>query len=198
MVSTVNVLHEHSLLGYFSERLNELSEALRPPPHEDTLWYLSDMLSRLAHTENLYAYEEGSFHLRPLALMYKDAREAEDRYERCLILRQLGDVSLFLGALFPESFARRGIQKSYLIGMGGGAYDYLAENAKHHRHVFSELASMFTRILEVVAEACSKTTLVDAGDIIQLYQRWLHSKDPLIENQLIAVGVTPLDSLKTH
>lgn len=198
MVRKVTILHEHSLLGYFSARLNEVSEALRPPPHEDTVWYLSDMLSRLAHSENLYNYEEGSLCLRPLALMYQDAREAEDRHERCLILRQLGDISLFLGALFPESYARRGIQKSYFIGMGGGAYDYLAENAKHQRHVFSELASMFTRILEVVAEACSKTTVVDASDIIQLYQRWLHSKDPLIENQLIAIGITPVDSFNTH
>lgn len=198
MVRKVTILHEHSLLAYFSSRLSELSEAFRPPPHEDTLWYLSDMLSRLAHSENLYSYNDGSFYLRPLALMYQDARDAGDRHERCLILRQLGDVSLFLGALFPESFARRGIHKSYLIGMGGGAYDYLAENARHQRHVFSELASMFTRILEVLAEACCKTTVVDASDIIQLYQRWLQSKDPLIESQLMAVGITPLDSANEH
>ena len=188
------LLLEHSLISYFSTRLTEQSEALRPPPHEDTLWYLSDMLSRLAYSENLFSYAEGQFNLRPLALLYKDAREAEDRHERCMILRQLGDVSLFVGALFPENFTRRGIQKSYLIGMGGAAYDYLAENANVYRHVFSELAAMFTRILEVIAGVCSKSSIVGADDIIQLYQRWLQSKDPIIESQLIAVGITPMDS----
>ena len=65
--------------------------------------------------------------LRPLALLYSDAIDANNARERCLMLQQLGDMALFLGALFPQRFTRHGILQDYFIGMGGSAYDYLAD-----------------------------------------------------------------------
>lgn len=185
---------EVSLADYFRRRLIETSEGLRPPPHEDTLWYVGDMLARFGSSDELFGYEDGHRVLRPLALLYGDARQAQSHRERCLILRHLGDVALFIGALFPESYSRRGIGKDYFVGMGGGAYDYLSENAHSHRHVFSELAASFTRMLHLVAEACSRQRFFDASDILALYQRWRQSKDPLIERQLQAVGIYIADT----
>lgn len=185
---------EFSLADYFRERLTSSSEELRPRPHEDTIWYVGDMLSRFSQSDKFFSYEEGQHTLRPLALLYGDARSAGSERERCLILRHLGDLSLFIGALFPESYSRRGIGKDYLVGMGGGAYDYLSENAHSNRHVFSELASTFTRMLQLVSQACSRQKFFDASDVLELYQRWLHSKDPLVGKQLQAIGITVEDS----
>lgn len=180
---------EMKLANYFRGQLQELSEQLTSPPQEDTLWYTGNMLARFGERNQLFSHEGTDVTIRPLALLYKDAHEADSHIERCLILRQLGDLALFLGALFPENFERRGIRKDYFVGMGGGAYDYLSENAHQHRHIFQELAATFTRMLELVARACARQQAFDATDILNLYQRWRQTNNPLIAEQLRALGV---------
>ena len=180
---------ETSLSSYFSKRLNRYAKRFRPPPHEDTCWYLGSLLERFGRSEQLFAYQDGQMMLRPLALLYSDAIDANNARERCLMLQQLGDMALFLGALFPQRFTRHGILQDYFIGMGGSAYDYLADNAKANRHIFAELANTFTRMLEMVANACSRTQNLGTEEVLALYQRWLRTRDPVIESQLRALGI---------
>ena len=180
---------ETSLSSYFSKRLTRYARRFRPPPHEDTCWYLGSLLERFGRSEELFAYQEGHMTLRPLALLYSDAIQANNARERCLLLQQLGDLALFLGALFPERFTRHGILQDYFIGMGGSAYDYLADNARSNRHIFAEMANTFTRMLEMVANACSHRHRLSTEEVLALYQRWLSTRDPVIENQLRALGI---------
>ena len=180
---------ETSLSSYFSKRLTRYAERFRPPPHEDTCWYLGTLLERFGRSEELFSYQDGQMTLRPLALLYSDAIEADNTRERCLMLQQLGDMALFLGALYPERFSRHGIPQDYFIGMGGSAYDYLADNARSNRHIFAELANTFTRMLEMVANACSRTQRLTTEEVLKLYQRWLGTRDPVIESQLRALGI---------
>jgi hypothetical protein len=187
-------VRETSLSRYFCGRLNEYAKRFRPPPQEDTCLYIGNLLERLARSEQLFSYDEGRISLRPLALLYGDAAEAENERQRCLLLQQLGDMALFLGALFPEKWARRGIGQDYFVGMGGGAYDYLAGNARANNHIFAELANTFTRMLEMVANACSKEQRMSAEDVLGLYQRWTMSRDPVIASQLRALGIEVMGS----
>jgi len=181
---------ETSLSHYFKERLSDHARRLRPPPHEDTCWYLGSLMDRFARSERLFAHENGQLGLRPLALLYGDAMKARNERERCLVLQQLGDMALFLGAVFPERYARRGIRRDYFIGMGGGAYDYLADNARGNRHIFAELARTFGRMLEMVAGACSRAEeQPGTADVLALYQRWLNNRDPVAAKQLRALGI---------
>jgi len=180
---------ETSLSSYFSKRLNQYARRFRPPPHEDTCWYLGSLLERFGRSEQLFAYQDERMMLRPLALLYADAVEATNDRERCLLLQQLGDMALFLGALFPERFTRRGLRQDYFVGMGGSAYDYLAGNARSNRHIFAELAQTFTRMLEMVANACSRRQRLSTEGVLALYQRWLTSRDPVIASQLQALGI---------
>jgi hypothetical protein len=180
---------ETSLSGYFSRRLTRYARRFHPPPHEDTCWYLGSLLERFGRSEQLFSFQDGHMTLRPLALLYSDAIEADNTRERCLMLQQLGDMALFLGALFPERFTRRGILQDYVVGMGGSAYDYLADNARTNRHIFAELANTFTLMLEMVANACSRRHRLTTEEVLALYQRWLSTRDPVIENQLRALGI---------
>ncbi len=180
---------ETSLSSYFSRRLTRYARRFSPPPHEDTCWYLGSLLERFGRSEQLFAFQDGQMTLRPLALLYSDAIETDNARERCLMLQQLGDMALFLGALFPERFTRHGILQDYCIGMGGSAYDYLADNARSNRHIFAELANTFTRMLEMVANACSRKHRLTTEEVLVLYQRWLSTRDPVIENQLRALGI---------
>ena len=100
---------ETSLSSYFSKRLTRYARRFRPPPHEDTCWYLGTLLERFGRSEELFSYQDGQMTLRPLALLYSDAIESDNTRERCLMLQQLGDMALFLGALYPERFSRHGI-----------------------------------------------------------------------------------------
>lgn len=181
---------ERTLGDYFRERLATCAEALEPRPDEDTLWYVGSVLARLGDSRHLFSYQEGQLALRPLALLYKDAQEATADHERCLILRQLGDQALFVGALFPERYTRKGFRQDYLVGMGGGAYDYLADNAISHRHVFAELAERFTAFLELVAQACERKIGHTVEDILALYQRWRATGNPRLAQQLRTLGIS--------
>ncbi|MEM6709045.1 MAG: hypothetical protein AAF648_09695 [Pseudomonadota bacterium] len=187
-----------SLVEYFSQRLASYASQLTPRPQEDTCWYLGNLLDRFVRSDSLFAYSEGRLRLRPLALLYDDALRAGDDRTRCLYLQHLGDLALFLGALYPENYARRGIRQDYFVGMGGGAYDYLASHARHNRHVFAELAATFTRMLAMVADAGSRASGFDSQDIIALYGRWLQSGDPLVARQLQALGVSVANSEARH
>ena len=198
MESSNRPITETSLSVYFKDRVSECAQRYKPPPHEDTCWYLSSLLDRFGRSEHFFLYEVGRYALRPLALLYGDAREATSERERCLVLQQLGDMALFLGALFPERFTRRGIQQDYVVGMGGGAYDYLAENSRQNRHIFAELANTFTRMLELLASACSRESQLGAEGIMALYQRWLQTRDPVVGSQLTAIGIDLSGSDSLH
>ncbi len=195
---TSQPIFERNLADYFRERLQECGEQLAPPPREDTLWYMGNVLARFGDSDQLFSYDEGELGIRPLALLYKDAHEAGTTRERCLILRQLGDMALFIGALFPERYARRGILKDYFVGMGGGAYSYLSENAPKNRHIFSELAETFSRMLHLVEQACSKEQLFDASDVLGLYERWRATGDIRLREQLEALGICVMDQGQLH
>lgn len=187
-----------SLPDYFRGRLRRSAERLNLKPHDDTLWYLGELLHRYGRSEQVFDYQEGQRGLRPLALLYDDARAAENERQRCLLLQRLGDLALFVGALFPEGYARRGIHRDYFVGMGGGAYDYLADRAPANRHIFRELTHQFARMLELVAAAGSRHSRFSHDDVLRLYARWLASGNPTLARQLQALGVLLEPTARNH
>lgn len=183
---------ERSLPDYFRRRLNRYAVRLRPAPNEDTLWYLGDMMHRFSRSDHFFEYHQGRLGNRPLALLYGDAKATGDLRERCLLLQRLGDLALFLGAFFPERYARRGIHRDYFVGMGSAAYDYLSERARHHRHVYRELTTGFSHMLELVAQAGSHGGESHDAQVLRLYTRWLETGDPAVASQLRSLGVALL------
>ena len=116
---------EASLPDYFRRRLHRYARRLRPPPQEDTLWYLGEMMHRFSRSDQLFDYHDGRLGNRPLALLYGDAKAASDLRQRCLLLQRLGDLALFLGAFFPERYARRGIRRDYFVGINMISFVYM-------------------------------------------------------------------------
>jgi len=189
---------ETSLADFFRKRLTEYAQSLRPPPHEDTCWYLGNLFDRYGRSEHLFTYIDGRMSLQPLALLYSDALHAWSEYERCLLLQRLGDMPLFLGALFPRRLASYGIHKDYFIGMGGSAYDNLGDSARQNRHIFAELARTFARILEMVADPCLRREPLATEDALALYQRWQSTGDVMAQRQLQALGIEIVGSERLH
>jgi len=193
MIDETRIRTETSLPEYFRRRLHRHAERLRPPPHEDTLWYLGELLHRFRRSEHFFEIHEGRLAQRPLALLYGEAQAANSQRERCLLLQRLGDLALFFGAFFPDRYARWGIRREYFIGMGSAAYDYLADSAASHRHIYRELTTGFVRMLELLAAAGSRRRDTDHQAILRLYAHWMTTGDPRAERQLRALGM-PLDT----
>lgn len=189
MQSFRQLIQEPSLNVYFKEQLSEQAMQLEPVPQEETLWYIGDMLARFGHSEQVFIYDDGKHTLRPLALLYSDAFEAKTARMRKLLLRQLGDLALFLGAFCPETFSKKGIGKDYLVGMGGGAYAYLSANNQRQGHIYSELSEAFAPLLELVSSVCGRHHVFNADDVVALYQRWVKTKNPLLKKQLEMLGI---------
>ena len=64
---------ETSLSCYFSNRLNRYARRFRPPPHEDTCWYLGSLLDRFGRSEQLFSFQDEHMTIRPQVLL-------EDRF----------------------------------------------------------------------------------------------------------------------
>jgi len=77
--------------------------------------------------------------------------------------------------------------------MGSAAYDYLADSAASHRHIYRELTTGFVRMLELLAAAGSRRRDTDHQEILRLYAHWMTTGDPRAERQLRALGM-PLDT----
>ncbi|MBP0048693.1 hypothetical protein H9C73_08080 [Marinobacterium sp. AK62] len=177
---------QYGLAEFFRHQLERLAGT---QAGEDTRWYIGNLLERFSQSSALYSYEEGELSIRPLTLLYGDAQQCRDERERCLLLRQLGDQALFLGALFPGHYARKGIRRDYLIGMGSAAYDYLADHAREWGRVFEELARRFASIMLLVARVCHREKCYSASEIMALYQRWQVTRDQTLAEQLSALGI---------
>lgn len=189
--SPARVRVEPSLPDYFRRRLHCGARRLRPAPHEDTLWYLGEMMYRFSRSEYFFDHQDGRLGTRPLALLYGDALATTDPRHRCLLLQRLGEMALFLGAFFPERYARRGIHRDYFVGMGSAAYDYLSERARQHRHIYRELTGSFVHMLELVAQAGSHGGEPASQQLLRIYARWLETGDPALAMQLRRLGVAP-------
>lgn len=188
---------EQPLAEYVRERVLLHSADDRPPLAEDTLWYAGGVLVRFVETHRLFT--EGTETRAPvLADMYGEATKAETLTERVSWLRRLGDTALFLGAIFPDNFERRGIGKDYFVGMGGGAYSSLAGHVPAQRELFAELSAFFPRLMRLLAAVCERDLAFGPQDIVALYERWAATGSPELQRQLNSLGVLPIGGDQTR
>ncbi len=180
-----------SLTEFFRGRLEREADrlGLRPPPREETLRYLCDLLARFGRSEHLFDYFDGRYGVRPLALIYGDALAAPSDRERCALLQRLGELALFAGAFLRERYRRWGIRRDYFVGMGRGAYEYLAEHAPGDRRVYADLTRHFDPLLELVSAAGEPDPRNDPRRVMELYRRWLQSRDPVLAERLRRLGI---------
>ncbi|RMH48404.1 MAG: hypothetical protein D6694_00575 [Gammaproteobacteria bacterium] len=157
VMSRRNQVFKQVLYKFFRERLETCTAEHQVSPQYETICYLGDTLSRMAVTDELFVVETEGRVIRPLALLYKDAREADNEWEKRLLLQKLGEQALVTGALFPERWARKGLYQDYFVGMGSAAYDYLAEQPVPKQSVYRELAERFAALIELVMRACFRS-----------------------------------------
>jgi hypothetical protein len=189
-----SLISDQPLEEFIRDKLHDQTRDMAVGIAEDTLWYIGNMLATFVESKQLFVQQQNQTLLPTLAFLYRDAHLAQSSHERMGLLRKLGDTALFIGAIFPERFQSRGIGKDYFVGMGGGAYSYLADNFPTQKPVFSELSGRFPQIVRLVSWVCAKELAFDAQDILALYERWLSTNDELIKRQLVSLGIVPFDA----
>lgn len=198
MLKKEGTISQLTLTEYFAKGIHRESEALLPPLSDDLIHYLTHLLLHFSESNRLFANDKDSHHLPTLALMYESAYKAKTPYQRNITLRKLGDSALFMGALFFEYFSKKGINKDYFIGMGGGAYHALADYEYGDTALFCELAERFPKLLQVISSVCAIELNFNAEDIFSLLERWQQSKDATLRKQLHSIGIVPFELNHRH
>lgn len=198
MILKEKTISQTNLKEYFYDGINRESKDLTPPLSEEALHYLAQLLIHFSQSKHLFQIENNTPSLPTLTLLYEEAYKAKTVFQRNTILRQLGDNSLFIGALFFERFAKKGINKDYFIGMGGGAYSSLGNLNYGESNIFGELANSFPKLLQVVANVCAVELNYKAEEIFSLLERWQKSKDATLRKQLHSIGIIPFELNHRH
>jgi hypothetical protein len=172
---------------FFGEQVTEAMRDLRVEAATDTQDYLIDLLSDFSISNRIPILCES------LAALLQKAMDAKgpDRLSR---MQDLGDVALFICGFFPDSFDRRGLSRTYVVGMGGRAYLVLGQAARaqgRRGEVFVELGDRFHDMARVLDEVRERTAMCTTGQIVKLYERWYRSGSPSLAARLRRRGVHP-------
>ncbi len=118
-------------------------------PDKDLLFYLSDLLTHFMYVDNLYKLKgENGECLAYLTDMIEVAVEApRSRKKECY--QQIGDHTLFILGMFPESltYGRRTLSHSYYVDTGRRSYRVASELEPNTEStvVFRKLADKYER-----------------------------------------------------
>ncbi len=151
------LIHATQLSDYFHHAVQRVARRSHLAADAATLHYLASLLCDYARSERVFDYSDAHLQLRPLALLYAAALDAESAAEQRLWLQRLGDLALFAGGLFAGRLSRRFQNLDYCVAMGGNAYGALHDNAERRclaaqALVFGELAAGFGDFVSLVAE----------------------------------------------
>jgi hypothetical protein len=124
-----------------------------------TVDYVSDVLTRFAHTRALYPIHGRDNrpieHIVGLLIEWRGAQEGLDmpanRGREALVVRHIGEYALFMSGLFRARLSARG-QLGYYLAHGRGAYGQCATRESNPRQarVFEGLHRDFERIAQAL------------------------------------------------
>jgi len=178
-------------IEYFKDLVEGAIRNQRLETPEDVGFYLSSLLECFIEAERL-----GS---EPLAFQYLKAMQSDDIISRRL-LRELGDISLFIAGFFPESIKGKIAGLPYYMRMGALSYGRLASiyGAKKTTApfgcIFLDLSGRFACYVNILSEVSERTSINTSRDILGLYERWLSTKSNTALAILRDLGIEPCDS----
>ena len=114
---------------------------------EEIHLYLSNLLVEFVHMENVYKVRDGSGQRVEYLMDMLGYAEEAGSVERSDIHKHVGDFTLFVLGLYPESLSRgrRSISQSHYAAQGRRSYQILFElqNYRSSRMVFQKLSEEF-------------------------------------------------------
>lgn len=186
----------NNLQEFFFGRVHEAAEALDFRAKDDTIHYLINLLALFGRTDQCLNSEKLNID-KPLALMLADVQASTNKIERNNILRQLGDVALFISGFFSDSLNRKVVDIDYYVAMGGSAYGSLSSGLRGTQSapalgpVFDELSEKFVGCVDLLSEVSAGANMYNDSDILRTYELWLRTGSKRAEKNLRASGIEP-------
>ena len=191
---------------FFQEALTDLVGQRKMDVGDDTVAYVTNLLTVFARSDRFYEWTPQGPTLTPLAMIYAEVMQAKSMKHRQQMLQRLGDVALFMAGIFSESFHRKTYDVGYYIGMGGAAYGSLSSSISSQlegqmsSRVFAELSTFFSDFVQVLADLCEYAEIQDDREILRWYELWMRtgSKQAAKKLQSIGIDVTGITSPTRH
>lgn len=132
-------------------------------------------------------------------LMLADALQCQgaERFDK---LRLLGDGVLYVSGFFSERLTSRGLEPSYVNGLGATAYARAGSmlrsmgGGRSGPDLFTELADnfgMFVDLVSTVAEELRVRAVRDDASLLEAYERWLRVQSRHLAELLASRGLLP-------
>lgn len=179
-----------SVSDFFAEAVNDAMRSRGVQASDAARSYVVGLLSDLAKPGSPI---ERTLE-RPLTLLLDEALHTTNVGERFDRLRTLGDGVLYSSGFFADHFEARGVDSSYIIGIGRTAYDSassLIVTGPEPLDIFKELSQHFARFVEVIGEVANATIargVATSKGLIKLYERWLKTRSESIGDALASHG----------
>jgi hypothetical protein len=184
----VALCQREGVLEYFRGLVEEAMDHQHVDAGELTAGYVVHMLSTFARRDTR---GESALSDEPLAVRLGQALETGGSRQRAL-LREVGDVSLFISGFFPDRLRRSLVDVDYYATLGGYAYSSLGQRDDETlAPVFAELAEQFLPFVDVLSEVSERTALSSSTDVLRLYERWLRTGSKHCGQRLVEQGVVP-------
>lgn len=187
------ILPERDLRPYFKEKVEAAVENQQLDVTETSKFYIVNLLNDFTQTKQLFDWKEDHFEETPLAILLTEALHS-DRGKQIKSFKRLGDICLHVSGFFADHIERKPVDIDYYISMGEGAYHNLSGiliSEKVFCDLYGELASKFCGFVDVLAEVKNSSEVATNRDLIRLYEKWLKTGDPRLEEQLRKEGIDP-------
>lgn len=168
----------------------------------ETVQYLVNLLTLFSRTDALFDHTDRAdrgLASKPLAMLYADARQNGSPRARRRALRRLADFALFISGVFPGRLARSAVGVDYYVSMGGAAYGQLSNVAPKSEQsaygpVYDELATRFVDFVDVLGEIGATSAITSNGEVLRLYELWLHTGSRRAARRLQNAGFYPSET----
>ena len=130
----------------------------------------------------------------PLAILYLESLQSS-RFKAARLLKQIGDLALYLSGFFSESLSRKSVDLDYYIAMGGNAYHRLhhlrnfSEQGRAFSETFFDLAKNFICYMDLLGEVSERLRLRKDSDLLRLYERWTLTGSERLRRKLESFGI---------
>jgi hypothetical protein len=190
----MSIVATASVSDFFEEAIVEAMKARRVNASDSARSYLVALLTDLAKPGSPI---ERTLE-RPLTLLLDEALHTPELGERFDRLRTLGDGVLYSSGFFADHFEARGVDTSYLIGIGSTAYNNAGSLLRtgstrdvNALDIFGELSNHFASFVAVIAEVANATIasgVATSRGLVKLYERWLKTRSDKLADALSSHG----------
>lgn len=180
---------------YFLNTVEEAFKERKIQTYPQVKIYVVDILKHYLFVENLYNEQDqsGKKTRKTLAEMLLTANNSGAK-ERSLLLKNLGDSSLYISGFFSDSFQRKIIDVDYYVDIGRLAYDSLSRNVEEDTfsRLYREISQQFLGLVDVLSLISKRAKITDEENILRMMDVYAKTGSSLIEETLAEKGVLNL------